>query len=57
MCKIKGGSDNRPNIISIPQTEKNVNENIVINYKIGVLQKEKLCTLYNIPSCISPKTW
>ena len=52
MCKKTGGSDNRSNIISIPQPGKNVNKDFVIKYKICTLQKEKLFGLYNIPSCI-----
>ena len=52
MCKNTGGSDNRPNIFSLSQPKRNVNMNFVINDKIVALIKMKLCTLYNIPSCV-----
>ena len=56
-CKNKGGSDNRPNIFSLSQTEKIVNQEIVINYNFCILFKIKLCTLYNTPPCIFEKPW
>jgi len=39
MCKKTGDSDNRPNIISISHSEKNVNTKLVKQYKICILQK------------------
>ena len=55
--KNRGGFDNRPNIISISQGEEKVNGEIVQNDKICVLQKEKLVSLYNIPSCVFEISW
>ena len=56
-CKNTGVSDNHPNIFSLSQTEKIVNDNFVINYNFCILFKIKLCTLYNIPTCIFEKQW
>ena len=56
-CKNKGGSDNRPNILSLSQTERIVNQEFVINYNFYILFKIKLFTLYNTPSCIFEKPW
>ena len=55
--KNRGGSDNRPNIISISQSEEKVNGKTVQNDRICVLQKEKLVSLYNIPSCVFEISW
>jgi hypothetical protein len=57
ICKITGGSDNRPNIISISQGEEKVNGKIVQNDRICVLQNEKMVSLYNIPSCVFEISW
>ena len=57
MCKNEGGSDNRPNIFSIPQSAKNVNSDFVRNHKICIMLKRKLFILYNIPSCILRNLW
>ena len=51
-CKIRGGSDNRPNILSIPQPKRNVNTEAVQNDGFCALLKRKLVNLYNIPSCV-----
>ena len=57
MCKNTGGSDNRPNIFSLSQTEKIVNQKFVTNYNFCILFKIKLCTLYNTPPCVFEKPW
>ena len=56
-CKNKGGSDNHPNIISIPQPGEKVKKDFVRNDNFCIVLKIKLCTLYDIPSCIFKKRW
>ena len=49
-CKNKGGSDNRPNILSLSQTERIVNQKFVINYNFCILFKKNyaLCTILRL---------
>ena len=57
MRKNTGGSDNRPNILSISQPLLKVNKDFVRNHKIYRTQKGKMDNLYNIPSCNFRKQW
>ena len=53
----QGGSDNHPNIISIPYCAAEVNCLLHIMTVFFPLHKAKLLHLYNIPSCFSGRVW